>query len=100
MNYGNFQRNNWLYFGEGGWELPVPEKCALIALPQEIKDEFKSRSGEECFEYGFAMMMADRSTPNAIIKIHSPDGDFANSIFMDALNKWPQTARKQIAFYG
>ncbi len=22
--------------------LPVPEKCALIALPQEIKDEFKS----------------------------------------------------------
>ncbi|MHA8857197.1 HipA family kinase, partial [Klebsiella pneumoniae] len=73
--------------------LPVPEKCALIALPQEIKDEFKSRSGEECFEYGFAMMMADGSTPNAIIKMHSPDGDFANSIFMDALNKWPQTAR-------
>ncbi len=27
---------------------PVPEKCALIALPQEIKDEFKSVSGEEC----------------------------------------------------
>ncbi len=25
-------------------------------------------SGEECFEYGFAMMMADGSTPNAIIK--------------------------------
>lgn len=39
------------------------------------------------------MMMADGSTPNAIIKMHSPDEDFANSIFMDALNKWPQTAR-------
>ncbi len=40
------------------------------------------------------MMMADRSTPNAIIKMHSPQmGIFANSIFMDALNKWPQTAR-------
>ncbi len=38
------------------------------------------------------MMMADGSTPNAIIKC-SLDGDFANSIFMDALNKWPQTAR-------
>ncbi len=48
--------------------------------------------GEGYFEYGFAMM-ADGSTPNAIIKMRSPDGDFANSIFMDALNKWPQTAR-------
>ncbi len=45
------------------------------------------------------MMMADGSTPNAIIKMHkSPDGDFANSIFMDALNEWPQTARLLIAF--
>jgi len=77
--------------------LSVPEKCALITLPQEIKDEFKSRKGEECFEYGFAMMMADGSTPNHIIKINSHDRDFANSIFMDALNKWPQTA-KLIAF--
>lgn len=77
--------------------LPVPEKCALITLPQEILDEFKARTGEECFEYGFAMMMATGSTPNAIIKMHSPDTEFATSIFMDALNKWPQTA-KLIAF--
>ncbi len=27
-------------------------------------------------------------------KMHSPDGDFVNSIFMDALNNWSQkTAR-------
>ncbi len=25
--------------------------------------------------------------------MHSPDGGFANSIFMDTLSKWPQTAR-------
>jgi len=77
--------------------LPVPEKCALIALPKEIIDEFKIRTGEDCFEYGFAMMMAAGSTPNAIIKLHDPDEEFAKSIFMDALNKWPQTA-KLIAF--
>ncbi len=96
---GNFQRNNWLYLRSGGRGCLYLKNDALIALPQEIKDEFKSRSGEECFEYGFAMMMADGSTPNAIIKMHSPDGGFfANSIFMDALNKWPQTARLIRAF--
>lgn len=77
--------------------LPTPEKCALISLPQEIKDEFKSRTGDDCFEYGFAMMLAEGSTPNAIIKLHSYDEEFAKSIFMGALNKWPQTA-KLIAF--
>ncbi len=56
--------------------------------------EFKSRSGEECFEYGFAMMMADTETRLALtyIKHSALMGIFANSIFMDALNKWPQTA--------
>ncbi len=41
------------------------------------------------------MMMADGSTPNAIIKCTALMS-FANSIFMDALNKWPQTV--DIAF--
>ncbi len=48
--------------------LPCALKMCLIALPQEIKDEFKSVSQEECFELGFAMMKDDGSTPNAIIK--------------------------------
>jgi len=77
--------------------LPTPEKCALIALPQEIKDEFESRTGDSCFEYGFAMMLAEGSTPNALIKLHASDEEFARSVFMGALNKWPQTA-KLIAF--
>ncbi len=43
--------------------LPVPEKCSFNSIAARNKDEFKSRSEEECFEYGVAMMMADRSTP-------------------------------------
>jgi len=73
--------------------LPVPEKSALIELPDSIRKEFEARTGELCYQYGFAMMMAEGSTPNSILKLHAHDEEFAISIFMDALNKWPQTAR-------
>ncbi len=50
-------------------------KNALIALPQEIKDEFKSVSGEECFEYGFCYDDGRREHAQRYYKMHSPDGD-------------------------
>ncbi len=43
-------------------------------------------------EYGFAKMMADGSTPNAIIKCTAPMGIFCK-FHLYGLNKWPQTAR-------
>ncbi len=52
-----------------------------------------TRSGEECFEYGFAMMMADGSTPNAIIKCTALMGILQIPSLWMLLNKWPQTAR-------
>ncbi len=93
QDYGNFQRNNWLYFAWRGGRAACTWKMCFNSIAQEIKDNSKSGSQRECFEYPVAMMMADGSTPNAIIKMHSLMRDFANSIFMDALNKWPQTAR-------
>ncbi len=51
--------------------LPVPEKWHN-SIAQEIKMNLNPGLAEECFEYGFAMMMADRSTPNNIIENAQP----------------------------
>ncbi|KLP49996.1 hypothetical protein AZ039_001884 [Enterobacter kobei] len=77
--------------------LAVPDKCAFIKLPNEILNEFKSRKGEDCYEYGFAMMESPGQTPNTIVKLNPSNSEFACSIFMDALSKWPLTA-KLLAF--
>lgn len=77
--------------------LAVPERCAFIKLPAYIMNEFKSRKQEDCYEYGFAMMESPGETPNTILSNHKFDHEFACSIFMDALRKWPLTA-KLIAF--
>lgn len=77
--------------------LAVPDKCAFIKLPNEILNEFKTRKGEDCYEYGFAMMESPGQTPNTILRLNQNNTDFACSIFMDALSKWPLTA-KLLAF--
>ncbi len=64
------KRNNWLYFGEGGRAACTGKMCFNSIATRNKKMNLNPWSGEECFEYGFAMMMADGSTPNAIIKMH------------------------------
>ncbi len=69
--------------------LPVPEKMCFGSIATEIKMNLNPGLWRVLWIRICYDDVARRSTPNAIIKMHSPDGVFANSIFMDALNKWP-----------
>lgn len=77
--------------------LPVPEKCAFIALPQYIKDRVKAFKNEECYEFGFVVSESPGATPNTLLKlVNLPDSAIVQ-IFMQVIEKWPLTA-KLIAF--